>query len=235
MAPIMAYLILLGVQDQLPYDWRWLAALLRGAGGLGAYWLLRRKMPPWGRAHVALAAGCGLLAAALWFYGQYLFDALGVPRVLPIPLFSAGELIDPRTKLADPSLFWVSRLGADAVFWMDVGTRIAVAAVGVPVVEELFWRVFLLRALADWQNFEKLPLGHWSPRSFWLTSLISTIQHPANWAVSIPCWMLFNGLMIWRKSLLFLVLVHGFTNLFLYAWVIWRAVAWHDASVWMFW
>jgi CAAX prenyl protease-like protein len=114
-------------------------------------------------------------------------------------------------------------------------TRILVASTTVAVVEEVFWRGFLLRALIDWSNFEKIPLGTFAWRSFLLTALLSTLEHPDNWAISIPCWFAFNALMYWKKSVLFLVLIHGFTNLFLYIWVILNAVRWEDPSAWMFW
>jgi len=235
-APILVYLVLLAVRDVLPYDFRWLAALLRGAGGLWAVWLFRRHLPAWGRPHAVLAAGCGLLVALGWYYGQCASDALGLPHRLPLPLFSAAaEVVDPRDRLAQEGGFWVGLLGVGAVFWLDVATRIAAASVAVPLVEELFWRAFLLRALIDWENFEKVPLGRFTWFSFLGTSLLSTLQHPDNWVVSIPCWFAFNALMYWKRSILFLVFVHGFTNLFLYAWVLLNAVAWGDRTAWIFW
>lgn len=225
-APMLVYLALLALRDTLlPYEYRWLANLIRGAGGLGVVWLLRRHLPPWGKAHFVLALIAGILIAAGWYYGQYLFDYLGVPHRSPLPLFP-GEagLTDPRDKL-----------GAGGLFWSTVVTRIVVASTTVAVVEELFWRAFLLRALIDWGKFETIPLGTFAWRSFLLTSLLSTLEHPDNWAVSIPCWFAFNALMYWKKSILFLVLVHGFTNLFLYIWVILNTVHWGNQSAWMFW
>ena len=227
MAPMLVYLILLLIlRDRaLPYDYRWLANLIRGVGGLGVVWLLRRHMPPWGRSHWPLAAIAGVLIAAGWYYGQYLFNWLGVPHRMPIPLFPGEfELVEPRDRLGDGGLFW----------W-TVATRITVASTTVAVVEEVFWRAFLLRALINWGEFEKIPLGRFAWRSFLLTALLSTLEHPDNWAISIPCWLAFNALMYWKKSLLFLVFVHGFTNLFLYLWVVLQAVHWDNPSAWMFW
>ena len=86
----------------------------------------------------------------------------------------------------------------------------------MPVVEELFWRAFLLRALIDWHNFDRIPLARFTWVSFLGTSLISTFQHPDNWGVSILCWMAFNAVFYWTRSILCLVLLHGVTNLILY-------------------
>lgn len=224
--PMLVYLVLLGLRDVLlPYEYGWLAALIRGAGGLTVVWLVRRHLPPWGRAHWPLAAGMGVLIAAGWYYGQHVCNGLGVPQRLPLPFFPGEAVpVDPREKL-----------GSGGLFWWTVVARVGVATTAVPVVEELFWRAFLLRALIRWSEFEKVALGTFTWRSFLVTSALSTLQHPDNWAVSIPCWFAFNALMYWKKSILFLVLVHGFTNLFLYAWVVLNAVRWGDSSAWMFW
>lgn len=235
MAPMLGYLALLGLKGALGPDNYWITAILRGVGGLALVWIFRRHMPPWGKPHWLLATGCALLIAAGWFYGQYFFNWLGLPRVMPLPLFSDMPIVDPREALAKESGFWTVRLGLDTVFWLDVVTRIAVATITVAFVEEIFWRAFLLRAFINWEDFDHVPLGSFTWTSFLLTSLLSTLEHPANWAVSIPCWFAFNGLMVWKRSLLFLVIVHGLTNLFLYLWVIHRGVGLGDGTVWMFW
>ncbi len=232
---MLGYLLLLAARDALPYDWRFVAAILRGAGGLAIVWLFRSYLPPWGRAHVPLAALVGLLCAMGWYYGQFFFNAIGVPHRIPLPLFPGEpELIDPRSELAAGG-WWVARLGVDTVFWIDVATRVLVATTTVAVVEELCWRALLLRGFIRWTDFEKIPLGTFTWGSFLGTALLSTVQHPDNWAVSIPCWFAFNACMYWKRSILFCVWVHGFTNLFLYAWVIYQAVGRGDARAWMHW
>jgi CAAX prenyl protease-like protein len=225
-APMLVYLALLALRDTvLPYDYRWLANLVRGVGALVVVWLLRRHMPPWGRPHWGMAVVAGALIAAGWYYGQYFLNWLGVPHRMPIPLFPGdSELVNPQDKL-----------GTGGLFWWTAATRVLVAATTVAVVEEVFWRAFLLRALINWSEFEKVPLGAFAWRSFLLTALLSTLEHPDNWAISIPCWLAFNALMYWKKSVLFLVLVHGLTNLFLYVWVLLQAVHWGNSSAWMFW
>jgi CAAX prenyl protease-like protein len=112
-------------------------------------------------------------------------------------------------------------------WWSQVVVRITVATTVVPIVEELFWRAFLLRSLIDWQQFEKIPLGTFAWRSFIGTALLSTIQHPEQWGVSILCWIAFNALFIWKKSLMFIMIVHGVTNLVLYIYVIAYEDWWH--------
>jgi hypothetical protein len=226
MTPYLVYLLLLGVRDLLPPHFHWLASLLRGVGGLAVVWLFRRHLPPWGRPLWGAAIAVGVLSAAGWYYGQYFFNALGVPHRLPLPFLFSGqpELTDPRDVLGGGSLFRTTAL-----------LRIGVAITTVPVVEELFWRAFLLRAMIDWHDFEKIPLGTFTWFSFLGTSLISTLQHPDNWAVSILCWFAFNALMYWKRSILCLVITHAVTNLVLYAWVLIEALRYGNRQAWMFW
>lgn len=222
MAPFLVYLALLSLKDVWP-EQNWAAALIRGVGAVAVVWLFRRHLPLWGRADVWVAVPAAVVTAFGWFYGQYLFNWWGLPQRLPIPPFSGQpELYDP-----------TQRLGSGGLFWLTAVTHIAVATTTVAVVEELFWRAFLLRALVNWDDFEKVPLGTFAWRSFLGTSLLSVLQHPDNWAVSILCWMAWNGLMYWRKSILCLVLTHGLTNLVLYIWVLIAALHLGDSRAWM--
>jgi CAAX prenyl protease-like protein len=221
--PFFVYLLLLSgleLRSSIGEQWVWLLHLLRGVGGIWAVWLVRRHLPPWGRPHLALAIGAGLLAAFLWVAIHKLALALGLPHPMLPALFGHGkppEEIDPFRLLPEGGLVWVT-----------IAARILVAATTVAFVEELFWRGFLLRGLIDWDNFQRVPLGSFTWKSFLLSSAFSTLEHPGHWCTSIFCWFLFNGLFYWKRSLLFMVLVHGLTNLFLYVYV----VAHGD---WMFW
>lgn len=222
MAPYLAYLLLLGTRDLAGDQWVWAFTILRGVGTLILIGMIWRYFPPFGKPHVLLALVAGVACAALWVGGQHLFDALGVPRRMPVPVLFPGvpdspDKINPFNKLGDGWLVWTT-----------IATRIAVASTVVGIVEEIFWRGFLLRALIDWHRFEKLPLGMFTLRSFLITSLLSAFQHPDNWLVSVFCWFAFNGLMYWKRSVTFMIFVHGFTNLALYIYVV-------AAGDWIFW
>lgn len=203
-APYMAYLVLLGLVSIVPPTWQAGAIVLRGVGSLWVVWLLRKHLPPWGQPRWLIAIPAGFFAAGLWYVGQYLFDGIGLGGRLPL---YPGEkvLVDPR-----------DALGAYKLFWATAGLRIAVAITAVPIVEELFWRAFLLRAMINWHDFDRIPLGKFTWISFLGTSLLSTLQHPDNWAVSILCWLFYNALFCWTRSILCLIIVHAITNLVLY-------------------
>jgi len=217
MGPFMVYLLLLGL-DRFPESLRAIPIAIRGVGGLWAVWVLRKYLPPLGRPHLPLAVVFGCIAAAGWVAGQHLFNSAvthaGVAGKWYI--FDLVEPVDPRTGISP------------GAWWSQAVLRITVAVITVPIVEELFWRGFMLRAFIDWHRWDRVPMGTFTWFSFLGTSLLSVAQHPSNWAVSIFCWMLFNALFYWKRSLLFLILVHGVTNLALYVYVI----AWGD---WIFW
>lgn len=245
MAPFMTYLLLMGIgaqisgpsEDLFPIVARIrdpllnalgiqasslipVAALIRGVGSLYVAWLFRRYFPPLGRPHWGIAIVAGVLVAAGWVVGQHLLNHVHIgERSLGGRLF----LFPGQPDADDP------RIGLSAFsWWSQVVMRIAVASIAVPVVEELFWRAFMLRALIDWDHFERVPLGTFTWVSFVGTSLLSMLQHPDNWGVSILCWFAYNGLMYWKKSILLLMLTHGITNLVLYIYTVW----WGD---WLFW
>lgn len=203
-APLMLYILLLGLVPMVPREWvPWVIAL-RGVLPLVLVWRLRAFLPPWGRPHWPIAIVGGAVLAWGWVAGQTLFDDLGLGGRLPL-MPGEKEIVDPRLVL-----------GADKFFNTTWALRLLVAVITVPVVEEIFWRGFLLRALVDWNGFEKIPFGKFTWFSFLGTALLSTLQHPDNWAVSILCWMAFNLFFYWTRSLLCLVLMHGMTNLVLY-------------------
>jgi len=102
------------------------------------------------------------------------------------------------------------------------------AALLVPILEELFWRGWLVRWLQD-ADFERIPLGQFTPLAFWATSLLFAAEHGPYWEVGLLCGMIYNWWMWRTKSLGDLMLVHGVTNLALSVYVI----ASHRWEFWM--
>jgi CAAX prenyl protease-like protein len=203
-APLIAYLALLGLVYAVPPAWQPVVITVRGGAALAVAWCFRRHLPAWGKPYWPVALVGGAVVAWGWVVGQHLLEQWGWGGRLPL-IPGAKVVADPR-----------DQLGAGSLFWTTWGLRMIVACTAVPVAEELFWRAFLLRALIDWHDFERVPLGTFTWVSFLGTSVISTLQHPDNWGVSILSWMVFNAVFYWTRSILCLVLLHGFTNLVLY-------------------
>ena len=60
--------------------------------------------------------------------------------------------------------------------------RVLSSVVNVPVLEELFWRGWLLRWLVS-RDFLKVPLGTYTPQSFWLVAVLFASEHGSYWDV----------------------------------------------------
>jgi CAAX prenyl protease-like protein len=105
--------------------------------------------------------------------------------------------------------------------------RTARAALIVPIVEELFWRGWLVRWLQD-SRFERVPLGQYSALAFWATSLLFAAEHGPYWEVGLLCGMIYNWWMWRTKSLGDVILVHAVTNLALSLYVM-------ASGRWTFW
>jgi CAAX prenyl protease-like protein len=89
----------------------------------------------------------------------------------------------------------------------------------VPVVEELFWRAWLMRWIIS-PRFEQIPLGTWSAQSFWIVALLFASEHGSYWDVGLAAGILYNWWMLRTRSLGDLILAHAVTNGCLCAYVI---------------
>ena len=119
------------------------------------------------------------------------------------------------------------QLGRGWALWLFLIVRIGGASIVVPIVEEIFWRGWVLRVLINYWDFRKVPLGTYTFRSLVICSLASALEHPM-WEVGILCWLIWNLLFYWKKSLLFMMIMHGITNFALYVYVVYR-------GDWVFW
>lgn len=217
-APFMTFLLLMGAGSQLGADHLHWVYAVRIFGSLAVYLLFREYYPPLGRAHWPLAIVVGLATAVMWVTVHHWF------RVQSWYPYTQVLGHDPAPKeFYDP---W-QRLGHGWKVWTFLVVRIGGAATVVPMIEEVFWRAFILRLIIDHHRFEDVPLGKFTWGSFLICSLASALQHP-QWEVGILCWMIFNALFCWKKSLLCLMLTHGITNLALYIYVVIR-------QDWVFW
>lgn len=101
------------------------------------------------------------------------------------------------------------------------------AVVIVPIVEELFWRAWLMRWLIS-ADFEKVPLGAYAPASFWAVAVLFAAEHGSYWEVGLLAGVIYNWWAIRTRSLGDLILAHAVTNACLGAYVI-------AAGKWEYW
>lgn len=85
------------------------------------------------------------------------------------------------------------------------------AAVIVPVVEELFWRAWLMRWLIS-HDFGNVPLGAYSAQAFWVVAALFASEHGPYWDVGLAAGAAYNWWMVRTRSLGDLILTHGVTN-----------------------
>lgn len=92
-----------------------------------------------------------------------------------------------------------------------ISVRIAGAVLVVPVMEELFWRSFLIRYLVT-NDFSKTPIGQFTWFSFLATSLLFGLEHHYILA-GVVAGIIFNLLLYQTKSLAQCILAHAVANL----------------------
>ncbi len=106
-----------------------------------------------------------------------------------------------------------------AIYWTTVLLRFARLVIVVPLVEEIFWRGFLLRYFID-EEFDHVPFGTFSWLSFGVVTFAFTFSHSsADWIAACITGALFNFVAYRTKSLTSCILVHGLTNLLLGLWI----------------
>lgn len=146
--------------------------------------------------HAFSSIAVGLAVFALWIAPDLLF-----PGYRESPLLSNSLMGHLHSSIKPEELqsAWV-------LAW-----RTARAALIVPIVEELFWRAWLMRWLID-NDFLKVPLGAYAPLSFWLTAILFGLEHGPYWDVGLLTGIIYNYWMIRTKSVSDCILMHAVTN-----------------------
>jgi CAAX prenyl protease-like protein len=104
--------------------------------------------------------------------------------------------------------------------------RVAGASFVVPQLEEVFFRSFLYRYLVK-PDFQSVPLRHFAPAAFLLTSAVFAFEHQ-EWLPGLLCGFAYQGLVLRKKRLGDAITAHAITNFLLGVWVVWR-------GAWQFW
>jgi uncharacterized protein len=100
-----------------------------------------------------------------------------------------------------------------------LGLRTMRAFVLVPIVEELFWRGWLLRWLVK-PEFERVAFGTYTRQAFWITAALFASEHGPYWDVGLAAGAAYNYWAMRTKRLGDCILAHGVTNLCLSAYTI---------------
>jgi CAAX prenyl protease-like protein len=99
--------------------------------------------------------------------------------------------------------------------------RVLSSVVNVPILEELFWRGWLMRWLID-RNFLKVPLGAYTPYAFWMVALLFASEHGSYWDVGLVTGVIYNWWIVKTRNLANCILTHAVTNACLAIYVVAR-------------
>lgn len=161
--------------------------------------------------------GIGVLALIIWIAPQQWL--LGWGDALPSQLRSALFWIKvPKEWLGAPRptdelAFNPYFFGATGwPYLANVGVRFLRLVVIVPLVEEIFWRGFLLRYLIN-EDFTGVPFGTFSWLSFGIVTVGFCLEHSLpDYPAAILTGMLYNLVAYQTRSLSSCVLTHAVTN-----------------------
>ena len=121
----------------------------------------------------------------------------------------------PRTVGFDPTLLENN----SATYWSTILFRFLRLVVVVPLVEEVFWRGFLLRFVVD-EHFERVPFGKFNWLSFAVVTVAFTFSHSRpDWPAAFITGALYNVVAYRTQSLASCVLAHAVSNLLLGLWI----------------
>jgi CAAX prenyl protease-like protein len=177
------------------------------------------------------------VAALLWMYrGNYtelrLKDLANVKTTAAVCLAGAVTFvlwisIDATLPVnGAPRGFDPALLPDGATRLMMTATRVAGAVLVVPLMEEIFWRSFLLRYVID-ADFESVPIGRFTWTSFLVTTVLFGLEHHLFFA-GMVAGAIYSIILYKTRSVAQCILAHAVTNLALACYVLYT-------GRWYFW
>ena len=213
-APFAAFMALLALRGALPadattgFDPRWVyGANVVIVGGLLVWFrreygeLARQTGPTLAEAGTAVAIG--LVVFVLWIQLDARWMQIGEPAARFVPIDGNGALRWPQIVLR-----WIG------------------AALVVPVMEELFWRSFLMRWIES-PRFEAVPPQRIGAKAVLLTTFVFVLAHTL-WLAASVAGIAYALLYVRTGKLWVPVIAHAVTNGALGIWVV-------ATGAWSFW
>ena len=212
--PFALFVALLALRGAAPTDGSWgidphwiYGVTVVAVGGLLAiFWreygeFARQRRPTAAEALLATAVGLGV--SALWIQLDAPWMTIGAPSAVFTPLNAAGTIDWPLA----------------AVRWVG-------ATLVVPVMEELFWRSFLMRWI-ERPVFEGVDPQRVGTKAIVLSTFVFVLAHTM-WLAAIVAGLAYAWLYVRSGKLWLPVIAHAATNGALGAWVV-------TTGNWQFW
>jgi CAAX prenyl protease-like protein len=202
-APFLVFILMLALKGFFPVGARWQYPIQVGVVS-AVVLALSRPVLSWRLVRPASSVFIGFLVFAIWVAPDQIW-----PSYRHQPLFENSLTGSAKSSLAPP-------LRSDPFFLIF---RILGTAVLVPVVEELFWRGWMMRYIIN-PDFRKVPLGSYSAPAFWITAVLFATEHGPYWEVGLIAGVIYNWWMLRTRNLMDCVLAHGVTNALLAIFVV---------------
>lgn len=154
------------------------------------------------------AIAFGATGIGVWLMPTVLYDYWGLTGKTTGLLRMLG--VAPRLDGFDPRIFHHPLAWGTAV-----GFRFLRAVVVVALIEEIFWRGFLMRFVCDWEgNYWSQPFGRATWKSYLMvTGFFMAAHAPVDYAAAFVYATLTYLLCVWSKSLAACVIMHATANL----------------------
>ncbi len=168
----------------------------------------------------------GIALLALWHHYSELHDFSGISVKWLVTAIAAGLLVFALWINLEFDWATVGKASAGfdptqpngAINWVLVAFRLAGLALVVPVMEELFWRSFLLRWI-DQQDFLNHAPGKVTVRAILISSLLFASEHSLWFAGLLAglvyAWVYLRGANLWLPTI-----SHAVTNGVLGCWIL---------------
>jgi len=196
--PFALFMALLALRGAVPadgswgFDGRWIYGLtvLAVGGALLAWWrdygeLGRQNLPAPGEVAWAVAVGLGVFA--LWI-----------------------RLTEPWMQLGEATAAFRPVDGEDRLQWPLIAVRWIGATLLVPVMEELFWRSFLMRWVES-PAFEGVDPRRVGLKAIVLSTFVFALAHPL-WLAAVLAGLAYAWLYVRSTRLWTAVIAHAVTN-----------------------
>jgi hypothetical protein len=201
--PFAVFIAFLGIRGFLPFgpQWEYPVRVITVTAVLFAVSRPVIRLKP-NRAIKSI--GMGVAVFVIWVAPDLLWPGYRGHWLLQNPLTGTARSSLPDTILSD---------------FLFLSLRIAGTAVLVPVIEELFWRAWLMRYLVS-ADFQNVRLGTYTAMSFWVTALLFASEHGPYWDVGLLAGVAYGWWMVRTRSLADCILAHAVTNLSLAIYVV---------------
>ena len=210
--PFALFLVFLVLQDQVPLRAD-IEQPLRLAILTAVLWIFSRDVIDLRSTQLLGSTLLGVATFLIWIGPDVLIPGYRESVVFQNSVLGHIRNSVPEAALSNPVVLW---------------SRILRAVALVPIIEELFWRGWLMRWLIH-PRFETVKLGTYRLFSFAITAILFASEHGPYWDVGLVTGLLWNAWMVRTKSLGDCILVHAVTNACLCGYV----VATHRWEYWL--